>query len=67
MDDQDKIRMLIDPTSSYAKAAAAAMGRSMDDVIIAAMNADAATGVAGGTTTALPSSQKHQLHNKQTV
>ena len=50
--------MLIDPTSSYAKAAAAAMGRSMDDVIIAAMNADAATGVAGGTTTALPSSQK---------
>ena len=58
VDDQDKIRMLIDPTSSYAKAAAAAMGRSMDDVIIAAMNADAATGVAGGTTTALPSSQK---------
>ena len=58
IDDQDKVRMLIDPTSSYAKAAAAAMGRSMDDVIIAAMNADAATGVAGGTTTALPSSQK---------
>ncbi len=24
--------MLIDPTSSYAKAAAAAMGRAMDDV-----------------------------------
>jgi hypothetical protein len=42
--------MLIDPTSSYAKAAAAAMGRSMDDVIITALNADAAdTGVAGGT------------------
>lgn len=58
IDDQDKVRMLIDPTSSYAKAAAAAMGRSMDDVIITAMNADAATGVAGGTTTALPSSQK---------
>ena len=42
IDDQDKVRMLIDPTSSYAKAAAAAMGRSMDDVIITAFNADAA-------------------------
>ena len=33
IDDQDKVRMLIDPTSSYAQAAAAAMGRAMDDVI----------------------------------
>lgn len=64
IDDQDKVRMLIDPTSSYAKAAAAAMGRSMDDVIIAAFNADAATGVAGGTTTALPSSQKTATANQ---
>lgn len=32
IDDQDKVRMLIDPTSSYAKAAAAAMNRSIDDV-----------------------------------
>ena len=41
IDDQDKIRMLIDPTSSYAKAAAAAMGRSMDDVIITALGGTA--------------------------
>ena len=58
VDDVDKVRMLVDPTSSYAKAAAAAMNRSMDDVIITAMNASASTGVAGGSSTALPSSQK---------
>jgi hypothetical protein len=58
IDDQDKVRMLIDPTSSYAKAAAAAMGRSMDDVIITALGGNADTGVSGGTSTALPSSQK---------
>jgi hypothetical protein len=58
VDDVDKVRMLVDPTSSYAKAAAAAMNRSIDDVIITAMNASANTGVAGGTSTALPSSQK---------
>tara|TARA_R110002096_G_scaffold114932_1_gene249072 strand:+ start:207 stop:1082 length:876 start_codon:yes stop_codon:yes gene_type:complete len=58
VDDVDKVRMLIDPTSSYAKAAASAMNRSIDDVIITAMNASASTGVAGGTSTALPSTQK---------
>ena len=63
VDDLDKVRMLADPTSSYA-AAAAAMNRSIDDVIITAMNADAATGVAGGTTTALPSSSKFSTANQ---
>ena len=58
IDDADKIRMLIDPTSSYAKAAAAAMGRAMDSVIIAAAIGTAKTGVSGGTSTALPSTQK---------
>ena len=58
VDDVDKVRMLVDPTSSYAKAAAAAMNRAMDDVIITAFNASASTGVAGGTSTALPSGQK---------
>ena len=58
VDDADKVRALIDPTSTYARAAAAAMNRSIDDVIITAMNATAYTGVAGGTSTALPSSQK---------
>ena len=58
VDDSDKVRALIDPTSTYARAAAAAMNRSIDDVIITAMNASADTGVAGGTSTALPSTQK---------
>ena len=36
--------MLIDPTSSYAQAAAAAMGRAMDDVIITAALGTASSG-----------------------
>ena len=58
VDDADKVRMLIDPTSTYARAAAAAMNRSIDDVIITAFNASASTGVAGGSSTALPTGQK---------
>ena len=54
IDQQDKVRLLIDPTSSYAKAAAYAMGRAMDDEIIAAALGTANTGVAGGTAVALP-------------
>ena len=54
IDDQDKIRMLSDPTSVYAKAAAAGIGRAMDDTIITAFNASASTGKAGATSTALP-------------
>ena len=47
IDDQDKVRSLIDPTSQYASAAAAAMGRAMDDVIIAAALGTASTGETG--------------------
>ena len=36
IDDSDKVRLLVDPTSTYSRAAAAAMGRAMDDVIITA-------------------------------
>ena len=58
IDDQDKLRMIVDPTSSYAQAQAFAIGRSMDDVIITAATGDAKTGETGGTTTSLPSAQK---------
>jgi hypothetical protein len=51
IDDQDKVRLLVDPTSTYARAAAAAMGRAMDDVIISAALGTAKTGKDGGTTT----------------
>ena len=58
IDDQDKLRLLIDPTSTYARAAAAAIGRAMDDTIISAMGGTAKTGTTGSTSTALPSAQK---------
>ena len=58
IDNQDKVRTLIDPTSSYAQAAAFALGRAQDDEIIAAISGDAFTGETGSTTTALPSAQK---------
>lgn len=55
LDDQDKIRMLADPTSDYVKAMVAALNRSKDDSIIAAVggNSRSSTGAI-----ALPSTQK---------
>ena len=58
IDDQDKVRLLIDPTSTYARAAAAAMGRATDDVIIAAFLGDAKTGKDGSTTTSFPAANQ---------
>jgi len=58
IDNADKVRLLIDPTSSYAKAAAAAMGRAMDDVIIAALGGTSYTGETGATSVSLPAGQK---------
>jgi hypothetical protein len=52
IDDQDQIRMLIDPTSMYAEAQAMALGRSLDAAIITAATAAASTGVDGSTSTA---------------
>jgi hypothetical protein len=51
IDDQDKVRLLVDPTSTYARAAAAAMGRAMDDVIISAALSTSLTGKDGTTST----------------
>ena len=64
IDDTDKIRALVDPTSAYAKNAAAAMNRAMDDVVITAINASASTGVSGATGVALPSTQKFATSNQ---
>lgn len=52
IDDQDRIRMLIDPASDYSMAAMWALGRSIDDVILAAVDGTAYTGVDGSTSTA---------------
>jgi hypothetical protein len=58
IDQEDKVRMLISPQSEYAKAGAYAMGRAMDDAIIAAASGNAFGGVAGATSVALPAGQK---------
>lgn len=58
VDHQDKVRLLSDPASHYAQAAAFAMGRSMDDAIIAAATGTAKTGKNGQNSVALPSGQK---------
>jgi len=49
IDKQDRVKMLIDPTSEYATAAMWALGRAIDDEILAAVDAAAATGVDGAT------------------
>ena len=58
IDNADKVRTLIDPTSPYAMNAAWAAGRKMDATVIAAARGNAYSGVAGATTVALPSAQK---------
>ena len=58
IDDEDKVRLLIDPTSSYAMSAAFAMGRAKDDAIIEAAIGTSFTGVDGTTQVVLPSTQK---------
>ncbi|WP_271896319.1 phage capsid protein [Candidatus Phyllobacterium onerii] len=55
IDQEDRIRMLIDPASDYSKAAMWALGRSIDDVIISAVDSVAYTGVDGSTSTAFDS------------
>jgi hypothetical protein len=58
IDSQDKLRMLIDPTSSYAQNGAYALGRAMDDEIISAYFGTAKTGENGSTDTTFPGGQQ---------
>jgi hypothetical protein len=51
IDKEDQLKMLIDPTSAYVTNAAWALGRSMDDLIIASFSGTAYTGKAGATAT----------------
>lgn len=57
IDSFDKLRLLIDPMSTYVMNAMYAMGRAKDDEIIAAYHGTAKTGNQGGTSTTLPSGQ----------
>ena len=58
IDNADKVRMLIDPTSTYARNAVMSFNRKRDLLIIQAALGTAKTGKAGGTSTTLPSTQK---------
>jgi len=58
IDNEDKLRMLNDPTSDYAQAAAWAMGRSIDDEIIEAGMGTAYAGEEGGTPIAFPNARR---------
>lgn len=58
IDNADKVRMLINPQSTYAMSAVMAMNRKRDDIIIEAALGTAYTGKAGGTSVTLPSAQK---------
>lgn len=58
IDDNDKLRMLIDPTSSYALNGAYALGRAIDQEIIAAFFGDSKTGENGTTTTSFDTSNQ---------
>lgn len=57
VDNDDKIRMLIDPTSDVALSGAMAMGRAIDQVILTAATATAYTGETGATAVAFPATQ----------
>lgn len=58
IDNIDRIRTLYQPDNFYATAGAWAIGRSIDDVIIAAANGNSYEGQSGATVTALPAGQK---------
>lgn len=54
----DKVQMLIDPTNAYTQNSVYALGREMDNRIIAAASGSAATDHTGATPVALPATQK---------
>lgn len=58
IDDQDKLRMLIDPTSSYVQNGVYALGRAMDQEILDAFFGTAKTGENGSTSTSFLSAQQ---------
>jgi hypothetical protein len=66
IDKEDKIRMLNDPQSDYAMAAMWALGRSMDDEIIAALGGNSYAGEDGSTTVAFPMAQRYAANNGAT-
>ena len=57
IDTQDELKMIVDPNNPYARNAAMALGRTIDDSIITSFNAVAQTDKTGSTSTSLPAGQ----------
>lgn len=57
LDTFDKLRLLIDPMSSYVENASNALGRAIDSEILAGLTGTNYTGNSGATATTLPSAQ----------
>ena len=58
LDDIDKFKLLIDPTSEYAMGLAKAHTKNFDEVVLADLVGSASTGKDGSGSTALPAAQK---------
>lgn len=58
IDEFDKLKLLLDPKSSYVQNAVFAAGRQMDDLIIAAFFGTAKTGEVGATSTTFPAANQ---------
>lgn len=58
IDRQDRIRMLIDPTSPYSQNASFALGRKMDEIILEAAFGTVFTGKTGSSSVTFPASQQ---------
>lgn len=63
IDKEDLRRLMMNPSGKYAEAAAWALGRAKDDVIIAAADGSAYGGEDGSTTVAHPNSQKYAFND----
>lgn len=67
IDDQDKVRMLADPTAAYTQNALHAMSRAQDQIIIDAADATAQTGKTGTGSATLPATQILQVSATDTA
>jgi hypothetical protein len=57
-DNQDKLRMLVDPTSDYAKSQAMLLGRKVDKIVIDAASGTAYSGETGATSVSFTSANQ---------
>lgn len=67
IDKEDLRKLMMDPAGPYAQAAAWAMGRAKDKLIIKKANGSAYGGEEGGTEIVMPNSQKYAANNASAV